>query len=135
MPVDNIVFFGTHTNVVSLHNFADNVVLRVDLRPIDSGKFVVWGRVAIMNYDGSSQMATARLTTLDGATELDRADVRLGEVSESDTQAISLQAVLELGVDQKTNTIIDLRCSTFRGHAHQASLLVMRVDELRPAGI
>jgi hypothetical protein len=89
MPIDNIAFYGTNPGSVILHNFADSVVVRVDLRPTDVGKFVVFGRVVIQNWDGDSQFATARLTTLDGKTELDTVTVRLqdGVVS----QSVSLQ--------------------------------------------
>jgi hypothetical protein len=132
MPIDNIAFYGTNPGSVILHNFADSVVVRVDLRPTDVGKFVVFGRVVIQNWDGDSQFATARLTTLDGKTELDTVTVRLqdGVVS----QPVSLQAAFELGT-HNTDPIVDLRCATFKGLAEQASLFVVQVDDLKNAGV
>ena len=100
---------------------------------MDVGKFVIVGRVVIMNHDGDSQFATARLTTLDGKTELDKVGVRIGGVSE--TQAISLQAVMELGPGKNTDPIVDIRCATYKGLAEHASLLAIQVDDLRAAGL
>ena len=134
MAIDNIVFYSTNPGIVNLHNFADSVVLRIDLRPTDVGKFVVFGRVVISNWDGDPQFAIARLTTLDGKTELDKVDVRIGDWSNNPSQSISLQAVLELG-QPNADPIVDLRCATFRGNVQQATLFVIQMDDLKYAGI
>jgi hypothetical protein len=69
-------------------NNEEKVLVRLQL---GSGKFIVFGRVLIANLDdGSSQNAGARLTTFDGATELDRADVRISPAGTRPVPALTL---------------------------------------------
>ena len=94
MPIDNIVYTASNSGGENLNNFVDTVIVR--LRVQDAGQFLILGKVVILNDDGDFQEADARLTTLDGETELDRADVRIGPAGGSFTgaQEISLQATM-----------------------------------------
>src|SRR5262249_28061940 len=98
------------------------------------GKFVVFARVVLENWDDDDQFAIARLTTLDGKTELDRVDLSIPGSGDGNIQSVSLQAVLDLG-QRGTDPIIDLRCATWKGRTSQASLFVISVDDLKFAGI
>jgi hypothetical protein len=133
MPIDNIAFHSQRGGIVSLHNFADTQILQLEVR--DAGKYVVFGKVVITNGDGDNQNASARLTTFNGATEIDRADVRIGAHGHADSLAISLQATLTLPSPQgapPANNIIDMRCATFSGSAREAALFAILVDDLNP---
>jgi hypothetical protein len=127
MPIDNIAFTNSNVGVVTLANFNDVVAVRLRVR--DEGKYVIFGRVVISNWDGDAQNASARLTTFDGATELDRADVR---VDGSGLQSISLQGTLTLP-SPNSNAIVDIRCSTFKGGALESTLFAILVDGLSPS--
>ena len=129
MAIDNIVFHNIG-GIVDLHNFNDT--LAVKLRVRDAGKYVIWGKVVIANSDGSSQNASARLTTLDGVTELDRTDVRIDKISDANKQCLYLQATMVLP-DKSANDVIDIRCATFSGNAQESSLFAMLVDGLSPS--
>jgi hypothetical protein len=126
MAIPNIAFTNTHVGIVPLNHFADQMVVQLTVR--DSGKYVVFGRVVITNWDGDPQNASARLTTHDQATELDRADVRID--SKSCAQSISLQGTLILP-SKTENSIIDIRCSTYNGVAQEATLFAILVDDLK----
>jgi len=135
MPADNRVFIATRADDVDLLDFRDTVILR--LRFPEQGNFVMLGKVVITNIDDSAdQNATVRLTTLDGETELDRAEIRIGKGNDSDNgaQSVSLQATLSLPADT-ANEIVDLRCSTSKGHARFASLFAVQVGDLKKAGV
>lgn len=130
MPVDNIAFYGANPDEEVLKHFDETVVLRLDLRPTDTGKYVVFGRVSIENWDDDAQFASAKLTTLDGKTQLDRVDVRLSGHEDGSRQTLCLQAILELG-NSKATPIVDLRCSSHMARAAQAKLVVISVDEVK----
>lgn len=139
MPADNIVFIAAKDDSTPLKQFADTVIVRLRVR--DAGQFLIIGKVVIWNNDGDFQNASARLTTLDGETELDRADVRIGpfaapvnQVSSPGKQEISLQATMSLPANN-ADTIIDLRCSTFDGGATEAKLFAVLVGSLQQAGV
>lgn len=128
MSIQNIAFTETHEGIVTLDNFNDKVVVR--LRIPDAGKFVVFGRVVITNYDGDPQNANARLTTFDGATEIDRVNVRITRGDHS----ISLQGTLSLP-SPASNNIVDIRCATYKGLAREATLFAISVDDLSIGGL
>jgi hypothetical protein len=123
-----IAFTNTNPSITPLNNFNEQVVVR--LRVPDSGEYVIFGRLVIINEDGDPQNAGARLTTFDGVTELDKADVRLDSVSDGGSQAISLQATLHLP-SHEANDVIDIRCGTFSGAARNATLFAISVDGLQ----
>jgi hypothetical protein len=100
MPIDNVTFFTANASNVVIQGFADTVVLTIDIRPTDVGKFVVLARVVLDNWDGDAQFASARLTMLAGKKEIDRVDTRIAGRSDGNVQSVSLQAVLELGQSQ-----------------------------------
>jgi hypothetical protein len=96
---------------------------------------VIWGRVVLVNVDHDAQNATVRMTTHDGQIELDAVSTRLAGRSDHDfIQVVSLQVAIDttkLPLDPHTDDkIIDIRCSTFKGLAQQASLISMSVDTL-----
>ena len=72
------------------------------------------------------------MTTLDGKTELDNVVILIGD--DSDAKSISLQGVLELG-KHNTDSIVDLRCATYKGKAEHGSLILIQVDNVKNAGI
>jgi len=125
MPV--VVAWATKPGTQTLANFADTTIVR--LRVADSGKFVIFGRVVIHNSDGDPQNAAARLATFDGATELDKVDVRIGGAGDADSLSLSLQGLMVLP-DALNSNVIDLRCATFAGVAREASLFALSVDEI-----
>jgi hypothetical protein len=133
MPIANVAYANTNASGVSLRNFAPTVVVR--LRVDDAGEYVIFGRVVIHNGDFSDQNATAQLTTLDGGTELDRADIRLAATDDfglsPGAQSVSLQGILTLPSNTADN-VIDIRCATFFGLASQASLFAVTVDGFSP---
>jgi hypothetical protein len=81
----------------------------------EPGAYTVFGRVSIQNDDGDAQNATVKLTHDDGAFLVDRVDVRIPGNSR---HSMSLQGTLRVDAP----TIVDIRCSTFRGSANQSSL-------------
>jgi hypothetical protein len=125
MPVSNRLI-TTGQGGATLHNFNDEVIVRVRLPPVKIGVWLLMGRVLIFNTDNDAQWASARLTTDDGATKLDEVDpVRIdGWFS----QAMSLQAVLSERLGDEP--IVDLRCSTYSGIASDGSLFALLVDDL-----
>jgi hypothetical protein len=128
MPTANIAYTNTNVGPVSLSDFEDTVV--VQLRIPDGGVFVIFGRVVIVNGDtGGQQDARARLTTFHGANELDTVTVRIDEGGDADRQSISLQGTLFLP-GPNSNDIVDIRCSTLSGQAHQATLFAITIDGL-----
>lgn len=124
---------GAYPSGVGLSNFGDTWVVGLQL-PAAIGavsQFVVFGRVIIDNRDGSSQPASARLTTYQGQTELDRVDVTVGgQVGES----ISLQGTVRFpNKDPIQFPVVEIHCATYDGLAHQATLLAIPVDEVQIA--
>lgn len=118
-----IVFFNTSPGKTSLHNFNDRVVVRLQVR---TGKYVIIGRVVIINTDSDPQNGSALLTTLDGQQELDRVDIRLGSRGDAPDLAISLQATFSV----EREAIVDIRCASFVGFAEQASIIAIKVDDI-----
>src|SRR5262249_28263810 len=120
---------------VRLDHFNDTVVLRLIITPgirTDDREryYLIFGRVVIFNADGDNQNATARLTTDDGKTELDRVDTRIAYGRGALLQPISLQGNLR-GIRQD-EVIVDLRCGTYAGAALQSSIWAVEVDYISP---
>ena len=90
----------------------------------DPGVYLVFARVTMSNYDGDSQNASARISH-DEEYVIDRVDVRmLGKTRTS----ISLQGTLRVDAQPKK---VNLRCSTFRGGAHQSSMFAVPVSDIK----
>src|SRR3982750_2204928 len=105
-----------------LFKFADTVVTRLQVRP---GKYVVHGRVVIMNDDTDWQPATARMTSANGTILIDQILFNIcgrGDPKQLAYMVVSLQGVLEITNIQGTE-IIDIRCATYNGGAFSAKLL------------
>ena len=126
MPVSNRLIATTGQGGAALHNFNDEVIVRMHLPPVKIGVWLLMGRVLIFNIDNDAQSVSARLTTDDGATKLDEVDpIRIdGWIS----QVVSLQGVLSQHLGDAP--IVDLRCSTYDGIASNGSLFALLVDDL-----
>lgn len=118
-----IVFFNTSPALNNLNNFNDTVIVRLQVR---AGKYVIIGRVVVINTDSDPQNASARMTTLDGLQELDRVDVRLGGRGGAPDMAVSLQATLT--VDREV--ILDVRCASYVAFARQGSIIAIKVGDI-----
>jgi len=115
-----------------------------ELYPGIPGKYVVFGRVVLVNLDhgGDPQNASVRLVT-DNANVLDRVDTRIAgynqmqgggpspppvDLSITGSLSISLQGTLDT-LKLNSNTVY-LEASTYQGEAIQASLIAISVDDL-----
>jgi hypothetical protein len=125
------IVFGQHEdNLIFLNNNDDTIIVRL---PLPVGSYVIIGKTVLSNNDGHDpQNAMARLTTMDGATVLDRADIRINQRDDADNgaQEVSLQAVLELTNDTP-DRIVDLRAQSYSGGAQQTKLYAIQVDALK----
>jgi hypothetical protein len=129
--VATTAFGASNEGGVDLNNSGDTVVVRLTL-PV--GSFIIFGKTVMSNADGDEQDATARLTTMDGATELDRADIRISGFNNEaqGAQEVSLQAALALTNDSP-DRIVDLRAQTYKGNAYEAKLYAIQVDAMKIA--
>lgn len=112
----------TNPGSTGLHNFNDTIVVKL---PLAEGRWVLFGRVVITNWDSTDQNVSAMLRHDDGVV-IDQADARIGGGGPY-AQSFSLQAPLTVRKD-----IIDIACSTYNGSAQEVSLIAVRVDELEP---
>ena len=124
-----VTAFSQTQGVVHMKPRDEPVIVSLRLPP--TGKFVIWGKVQFF-ADVHPTICTARLTTLDGATQLD-----FLEVIQSGLTAVSLQCTLDVS-QPNANQVVDLRCmlaeaiegETFAGSAQFASLIAIQVDAL-----
>jgi hypothetical protein len=118
---------------VDLINSNDTIVLRMAL-PV--GNYIIIGKTVIRNVEATEQFASARLTTMDGHTELDSALVRITakDAGVDGGQVISLQASLMLDAGSP-DRIVDLRAQMQNGSAQETKLCAIQVDmvEIMPA--
>jgi hypothetical protein len=158
-PIPNIAFHTTIAGPVALNNFISQAVLRLanlpgstqapkgtsaTRVPIIPGKYVIIGRVVIVNLDhgGDPQNASVMLIT-DNANVLDRVDTRIAgynqmqgggpspppvNLSITGSLSISLQGTLDT-LNLKSNTVY-LEASTYQGQAVQASLIAISIDDI-----
>lgn len=135
MSGETRVFIAELESEQLLREFEEKVILRLNVRD-DVGNYLIIGKVILTNQDGDYQDARARLTTLEGKTNLDRADVRIGPYNEPSVgaQEISLQATMSLP-SSYTSPYVELRCSTFAGSAQHAKLYAVQVDDIQRAGV
>jgi hypothetical protein len=159
IPIPNIAFHTTITGPVALNNFNEQAILRLanlpgatqaptgprtNEFPIIPGKYVVFGRVVLVNLDhgGDPQNASVMLIT-DNANVLDRVDTRIAgynqmqgggsspppvNLSITGSLSISLQGTLDT-LKLKSNTVY-LQASTYQGQAVQASLIAISIDDI-----
>ena len=131
MAINNGVFHATSTGKVRLNNPPLPGVVVVQLTIRDGAPYIIFGRVTIENHDTNPRNASALLTTLRGATILDRVDIHVDNINNGFIQSISLQGLVELP-NPKADEFIELRASTFHGFATQASLFAMLIDGISP---
>lgn len=125
MPVSNLLVVADGTAYV--HNFDDQVIVRLALPAEKIGVWMLLGRALIFNNDGDAQDASARLTANDGAIELDRVDdMRIPSTS---GQPVSLLGFLR--PEHPAEPIVDLRCSTYNGTVNWGKLYALLVDDVR----
>ena len=107
---------------VNLLGFADVTVLEMRL---GKGRWVVLGRVTMINLDSDQQPATAKIV-YDIKQTIDVYSFWPYEVFRG---CVALQGVADL-----TNevTVIALQCNTYKGQAEYASLIAFPVDRLEP---
>jgi hypothetical protein len=110
-------------NRIALKSFRDTVLTRVRLT---RGRHVVFGKAALLNFDGDPQNATVSLITKDGAVVLTEMDVRIERNGDGHTQSVAVRALL--GADD--SDFVDLRCTTFNGDASDAVLMAIPVDDV-----
>jgi hypothetical protein len=122
-----------------LNNFVETLVVSLPLRT-DAGKFLIFGKLYLINDDGDWQNATARLTTLNEpgnnpGPELDRSRVRIGPLGpikfngDYGSQSISLLGKLELPAPGATGNV-GILCSTYNGAAYKIKLSAVKIDIL-----
>jgi hypothetical protein len=111
-----------------LEHFDETQVLSLMI-PEDLGAYLVLGKVVLNNGNPDWQPGSAWLTTLDGHTTLDRADVLLEPCTDDldGSMEVSLQGTMQLP-HNTFNNVVDLRCSTWIGHAAQPQLCVVSLD-------
>lgn len=158
-PIPNIAFHTTITSPVALNGFVSQSILRLanlpgstqaptgvrtTVIPVIPGKYVVFGRVVIVNFDhgGDPQNASAVLIT-DNENVLDRVDTRIAgynqmqgggpspppvNLSITGSLSTSLQGTLDT-FKLSSNTVY-LQASTYQGQAVQASLIAISVDDI-----
>jgi hypothetical protein len=114
-------------NSVALQNNNPTVVLK--LRLPNTGKFIVWGKVTVLNLASTPQVGVVLMTTYDGATVLDMTSIGVGVGNGGNIACVPLHGVLDLSVSN-VNEIVDVRCSTVNGEASWASLIAIPVDAL-----
>lgn len=112
-----------------LNHFEADVACRLK---IEGGSYVIFGRVAICNFDGDAQNAFVQLTARDGSVILDKVEMHLK--GNADWECFSVQGVYTLP-DGQDEEIIDLRCGTYRGYRNHVSLIAIQVDDIQEHGV
>jgi hypothetical protein len=123
----------------------NNPTVIIQLRLPNTGTFVIWGKVVLENLpplgeNPASIVGSVSMTTLDGATTLDTANIAMGPTGATPPQplqntiCVPLQSTLNLS-QPNVNEIVDIRCviSVAAGQmaaASWASLIAIPVDAL-----
>jgi hypothetical protein len=106
---------------------AGGSTVAVELRLPNTGTFVIWGKVTVLNETSPSANYVVSMTTLDGATTLDITS--FGALS----MCVPLQSTLDLS-QPNVNEIVDIRCAaSAAGSVISASLIAIPVDALSHA--
>lgn len=113
---------------ISLPQNVPTVITRLILP--NTGKFVIWGKVTVLNNVSAQLNVTAFMTTLDGATTLD-STVFIISAGLFPVEATGpLQSTLDLS-QTSVNDIVDIRCvAAIPATAASASLIAIPVDAL-----
>ncbi len=120
---------------ITLSNNSPAVAVRMRLP--NTGKFVIWGKVTVINTNGTPADVSVSMTTLDGATTLDSTTFQIGS---SYGITVPLQSTLDLS-QPTADAIVDIRCelgvvtvnSAVIGGMESASLIAIPVDALSQA--
>ena len=121
--MSNIAYYNFNQMPPSLHHFQDTVCAKVTLR---AGKYVLFAKAQLQNFDGDYQNADARLTAHQGSVQLDQVTVRLGGGGGSFMGAVALLGTWTVQDDD----VIEVRCATYNGNAVWVYLVAMLVDEI-----
>lgn len=117
---------------IGLNGFNDTPTVRIEL---PSGKWAIFGKVVITNFDGGAQNASAVLLANDGALVLDRTDVRIAS-SEFFAQSLSVQGTLVVPpIGNAPYSFVHISCSTYNGEAKEAQLIAISIDEFAPSDL
>ena len=108
---------------MALEGNADFIPLSLTVS--EPGRYIVFARVAIFNNDEDDQSASARVSH-DEEFVIDRVDVRIPGFTRT---SISLQGTLE--VFPNVAKQVNLRCITFKGFAHQSSIIAVQVSDFK----
>jgi hypothetical protein len=108
-----------------LSNFHETPVLRLLL---GHGNYVVWGRMTVLNFDGSPQWVHARLVHAGKDIDL-LFQLKLGGFQGgADKIAIPLQAWIT--ITSETREAIEMRCASYKASWSEASLMALSVDQI-----
>lgn len=106
----------------TLMGFDQVIALSLEL---PAGKYVLHGRVQLMNMDGDRQNTSAGLRIRSSLAYPDNVDAYL-------TEYTSLTAPLQCVIDLPEGDTIDLVVSTYAGYWEHASVIAFAVDRLEP---
>jgi hypothetical protein len=107
-----------------LHNFANLIVVYLDL---PEGRWVVFGKGLISNYDGDSQSATVALDFEGHPPKiLDKLDFILPELGDVSDEAFSLQGAVD--ANEAKGRTVRLVASTYKGYIRSCSIIAIPVD-------
>jgi hypothetical protein len=102
-----------------LNKFADNIVAKLHL---ETGSWVIFGRVFVANLDGDKQYATVRLVH-DANVDLDSV---VQYIESWDHVCYSMHGMLNV----REKETITLNCNTYYGTAQDASIVAIKVDTI-----
>jgi hypothetical protein len=112
----------------------NNAMVVVQLRVPNTGTYVVFGKVIILNQATAPQSISVTMTTSDGATVLDQSPVLVSPLGQLNAGVcVSLQGVLDL-TNPAENEIVDIRCLQLANlgsaGANDSKLVAISVDAL-----
>ncbi len=122
--MSSVAYYNFNQMPPALHHFHDTVCAKITLR---AGKYVLFAKAQLQNFDGDNQNADARLTALQGNAQIDQVTVRLGGLG--DSYYMGSVSLLGTWTVQDDDTI-EVRCATYNGNAVWVSLVAMLVDKL-----
>jgi hypothetical protein len=112
---------GTWSSMAVLNNFADTIVAKLELTG-DNDKWILFGRVMIINMDSDNQGASALMHNAN--VSLDTVELWM---LEHERQCVTLHAALVV----RERETITLECNTYKGGAYAASIVAIKVDDFQ----
>ncbi len=123
-----IAYTTARSQIVNLDHFEHTPIVSLEL---PEGPYVVFGKVAFINFDDDSQDARVHLRQSDGHSsgpfeQLDETYIAIPAREDADRVAASVQA----GVIVGESNFVDIACETYNGGALDAQLAAIRVEKL-----